>query len=205
MLLNHAVFASSPALRASLKRGIARQAIVVAGRAAPDLHQIFRTANAMRPNPKALERVAARIRRQRGVVRVATAPAGRSLSLLLRMVREVEARVDGETLFHETGLIYLGAVVTPGRGRPAFGLRAVGFCVHALERLIERTQIPLDAGILPVIDAEARGILAQWDADCMIEDGGDAFFSARSTGVWAGGHDRMGIGPDWGLAGHDGA
>jgi len=91
----------------------------------------------LRPNPKAVERLARRLKARPGVTRVARAQGGKSLSFTARTVRAVEARRDGETVFHETGLIYLRASV--GLTGPLIGvhLSAISFCAHALERLTD--------------------------------------------------------------------
>jgi len=93
--MNHAAFVRSPALRISLKRGLARQAVVMADRMAPDLPGLFRMAAGLRPNPKAVERLARRLKARPGVTRVARAQGGKSLSFTARAVRAVEARRDG--------------------------------------------------------------------------------------------------------------
>ncbi|MEH7829837.1 hypothetical protein [Gemmobacter denitrificans] len=200
MQMNHAAFACSPALRTSLKRGLARQTIAMADRAASDMPGLFRIAAGLRPNAKAVERLALRLKGRPGVVRVAMAPGGKGLSLITRAVRAVEARVEGATVFHETGLIYLRARV--GMVGPILGLRlsAVSFCAHALERLVERSDIDLQNALLPQVDAEAQAIFRGWDRAARIEEAGDEYYPAASPGLWAGGHDEMALDPDWGLS-----
>ena len=162
MQMTHADFGRSTALRASLKRGLARQALATAERESADLPTLFSLTAAMRPNPKGLERVAARLRAQTGVIRMALTPCRKGLGFIARGVRQVEARVQGETVFHETGLIYLRARADMHGGRLGFRVSAVGFCGHALERLVERSPVPLDSprpGDHPKggFQAEARG------------------------------------------------
>lgn len=200
MQMNHAAFARSPALRVSLKRGIARLALTMADRAAPDMESLFRIAADLRPNAKAVERLALRLKGRPGITRVARARDGRGLSFTARAVRAVEARVEGATVFHETGLIYLRARVRmmgPGLG---FQLSAVSFCAHALERLVERSDLDLHTALLPQVDAEAQAIFGGWDRAARIEEAGDEYYPAETPGLWAGGHDEMAVDPDWGLS-----
>ena len=200
MQMNHVAFARSPALRVSLKRGLARQAIATADRDTPDMPGLFRMAAGLRPNTKAVERLALRLRGRPGVVRVAMVPGGKGLTFITRAVRAVEARVDGATVFHETGLIYVRArvgMVGPGLG---FQLSAVSFCAHALERLVERSDIDLQTALLPQVDAEAQAIFRGWDHAARIEEAGDEYYAASAPGLWAGGHDEMALDPDWNLS-----
>lgn len=204
MQMNHAAFARSPALRVSLKRGLARQAIATADRSAPDMPGLFRMAAGLRPNAKAVERLALRLKGRPGVVRVSMAQGGKALTLITRAVRAVEARVEGETVFHETGLIYLRVKVAMSGGAPGFHLSAVSFCCHALERLVERSDIDLQAALLPQVDAEAQAIFRGWDRAARIEDAGDEYYAAATPGLWAGGHDEMALDPEWNLSNEHG-
>jgi hypothetical protein len=200
MQMNHATFARSPALRVSLKRGLARQAITVADRAAPDLPGLLCIAADLRPNAKAVERLALRLMDSPGIVRVTKAKGGKSLTFITRVVRQVEARVEGATVFHETGLIYLRAnvgIVGPMLG---FRLSAVSFCTHALERFVERSNFDLQAEILPQVDTEAQAIFRGWDRAARIVEAGDEYYPSATPGLWAGGHDEMELDPDWGLS-----
>jgi hypothetical protein len=199
MQMNHAAFARSPALRVSLKRGIARQAIAMADRTAPDLPALFRMAADLRPNAKAVERLAGRMVGRPGVVRVVKTEGGKALTFVTRAVRAVEARVEGATVFHETGLIYLRArvgMMGPGLG---FHLSAVSFCTHALERLVERSDHDLQAPLLAQVDAEALAIFRGWDRAARIVDAEDEYYPAATPGLWAGGHDAMALDPEWTL------
>lgn len=200
MQMNHAAFARSPALRLSLKRGLARQAIATAERDAPNMPGLFRLAAGLRPNAKAVERLALQLKARPGVVRVTMARNGKSLTFITRSVREVEARVEGETAFQETGLIYLPAAVGMTGPMLGFHLTAVSFCAHALERLVERSSVDLQsAALLPQIDTEAQAIFRGWDRAARIAEDGDEYYPAATPGLWAGGHDEMGIEPDWNL------
>lgn len=117
----------------------------------------------LRPNSKAVERLTLRLKGRPGVVRAAKAPGGKGVTFITRAVRAVEALVEGATVFHETGMIYLRArvgIVGPGIG---LQLSAVSFCAHALERLVERSDIDLQAALLPQVDAEAQAIFRGWD------------------------------------------
>ena len=199
MQMTHVDFSRSTALRTSLKRGLARQALSEADRDSADLPALFALAAGLRPNPKGLDRMAARLRAQRGVTRVAQAACRKALSFTARALRRVEARVQGETAFHETGLIYLRARTERTGGQSCFRISAVSFCGHALERLVERSDLPLKA-LLPAVDAEAQAIFRSWDRGARIVEDGDEFHPASTPGVWAGGHDAMCLDPDWGLS-----
>lgn len=199
MQMNHAAFARSPALRLSLKRGLARQAIAMAERDAPNLPGLFRLAAGLRPNAKAVERLALQLKVRPGVTRVSMARNGKALTFTTRAVREVEARVEGETVFQETGLIYLRAAVGMTGPMLGFHLTAVSFCAHALERLVERSGVDLQSGLLPQIDSEAQAIFRGWDRAARIEEAGDEYYPAATSGLWAGGHDEMGLDADWNL------
>lgn len=158
MHINHAVFAGSPALRASLKRGLAGQAMRMAERNIADLPDLIRLAADLRPNAKSAERLAMRIAGRAGVVRAAVTGDRKHVTFIGRTVRRVEAQVDGETAFRETGLIYARMQVGLVAQRMCFQLSAVSFCRHALERLVERSDVPMDAELLAQVDAEAQAI-----------------------------------------------
>lgn len=200
MQMNHAAFSRSTGVRASLKRGLARQALTMAGRDSADLPALFALAAGLRPNPRGLERMAARLRAQPGIARVALTSCRKGLGFTARALREVEARVQGETAFQESGLIYLRARVEMAQGRIGFRLSAVGFCCHALERLVERSDLPLDAPLLPTIDAEAHAVFRGWERGARIVEDGDEYYPAAAEGVWAGGHDAMSPDAGWGLS-----
>lgn len=199
MQMNHAAFARSPALRLSLKRGLARQAIATAERNAADFCGLFELAIRMRPNAKGVERLATRLRGRRGVTRSSLSRDEKHLTFIARDVRLVEARVQGETAFRETGLIYIRAKVGMSGGRLVFSLSAVSYSCHALERLVERSSVDLHSPLLPRIDTEAHAIFRAWDAGRKIEEAEDEYFASALPGLWAGGHDRMEIETDWGL------
>ncbi|MCP5356186.1 MAG: hypothetical protein H6903_13445 [Rhodobacteraceae bacterium] len=203
MQMNHAAFESSPALRVSLKRGLSRQAVEAAARTAPDLPQLFRQASELRPNRKALERVARRIKVRSGVVRVALSADGKALVFVTRAAREIKACVEGEEVFRETGLIYLRARVGIDGDDLTFRLSAVGFCGHALERLVERSTLRLDQPLIPALDTEAIQIFRSWDTARLIVDAGDEYYRAATSGLWAGGYDRMAMDDDWNLLSRD--
>ena len=200
MQMTHADFTRSTAIRASLKRGLARQALSVADRESADLPALFDLAAGLRPNPKGLDRMATRLGTQRGVTRVALTACRKSLSFTARAIRQVEARVQGETAFLEAGLIYLRARANLVRGRFGYRISAVSFCAHALERLVERSRVCLDAPLLHVIDAEVQTIFRAWDNGARILQDDDEFYPGSTAGVWAGSHDGMSLEPDWGLS-----
>lgn len=111
MHINHAAFAVWPTLRGSLKRGWAGQAKQMAKQNIADLPDLIRLATDLRPDAKSAERLKMRITGRAGVVRAAVTGDCKRVTFIGRTVREVEARVLGETAFHESGLIYLRAQV----------------------------------------------------------------------------------------------
>lgn len=201
--MDHAAFTRSDSLRQSLKRGLARQAIARAERRQSDLAKLVFLARALRPNRKALGRLAARLKRQPGVVHVGGMAEGMILTCIARSVREVEARVEGETIFRETGLIYMRMRIGVVDGRIGFQLNAVSFCCHAIERLVARSAIPLDDALLDHMDEEAKAIFRFWNKSAHILDDGDEFYPAATPGLWAGGHDEMDIDSGWGVTARD--
>jgi hypothetical protein len=200
MQMNQAAFARSPALRVSLKRGLARQTIGMAERTAPDMPGLFRMAAGLRPNAKAVERLALRLKGRPGVVCVARARNGRSLAFMTRAAHEVEAQVEGQTMFREPSLIYLRATVGMTGPLLGFQLSAVSFCAHALERLIERSAVDLGAAFRRHVDVEAQAIFRGWGRGTRIEEAGDEYYHAAAPGLWAGRHEEMALDPDWNLS-----
>lgn len=199
MHLQHRDFDRSRALRAALKRGLARQALVAAGRDEADLPAIFARLCNLSPNRKALERAVSRLAGQAGVVRATLAADRQALALTLRNLRVMVQQVDGQEVFRETALVFTRVLTTCGRTR-GLHLSRASFCGHALERLVERSDLPLDLPLLPAVDAEAASLLHGFWRGRAFTDHGDAFIRARQTGVWAGGEDEMPLEEDWGLA-----
>ena len=93
----------------------------------------------------------------------------------------------------------------PGRHGPAFYLNRASFCCHALERLVERSQVALNLPLLETVDAEAVRLLRNQALGRMINDAEDSLIRAVAKGVWAGGVDQMSPEVDWGLTLCDGA
>lgn len=201
MQMNHLAFAHSPALRKSMKRGLARQAIASAQQTTPDVLGLIQMAGRFRPNEKSMARLAVRLQSRSGVIRVSKPPGGKVLTIVLRAVRDIEAQVEGEKVFQETGLIYLRATVRLTAIGVAFNLSAVSFCCHAMERLVERSKFSFDTPLLKQIDEEALTVFRAWDRAASIVDCQDEFYPSASNGVWAGGHDEMELDPDWQLVG----
>lgn len=199
MQMNHSTFTRSPALRLSLKRGYATQAITRAGQASADLSGLVRIAAGLRPNPKAVSRVAMRIKARPGVVQIAASADRKGLTFVARLTREIETRVTREPVFAETGLIYLRMRVTASSMSVGFNLSAISFCRHALERLVERADPDLGRGLLPVIDGEACTMFRAWENGRTFEEADDTFCPAVAAGVWAGGFDDLAMDPAWGL------
>ncbi len=171
--------AASTSLRLSLKRGMAKQAIELASKTSPNLLPVFRVSAALRPNAKHLERVARRIQQQTGICRVAYARGRTGINFTARMARPIDLQMDGQVAFREIGLIYLRVKVCWRRASVGFGLDAVSFCQHAIERLVERSSLPLDDKLLAHLDSEAQAIFIGTDEDFLISTlrrGGGLYF-----------------------------
>jgi hypothetical protein len=199
MIQNHAVFYHTRSLRNSLKRGYARQAMTVAGRASADIPRLLRLARDLRPNRKAMERLARRLMSLAGVVSVRATRGGHGLVVVARTMREVEVRAEGMAVFREPGLIYLRIGITCEQGAVGFRLSAASFCRHALERLVERSSVQVAPGLLPVIDQEALCIFQGWNTGKAFEDKDGLFLPAGADGLWAGCFDTMEAETDWDL------
>ncbi|MBC2834067.1 hypothetical protein [Paragemmobacter straminiformis] len=200
MDLSQTVFAYSPSIRASLKRGLARAAFTQAAAADPDLASVVAATRAMHPNRKALERSQARLSRLSGVVKAAIAADGGGVVVVLRNRREVVTQAQSVEVFSEPSLFYTRLVIRPGKQATSYALVQVSFCLHALERCVERSDVALDRPLLPVIDAEAVRLLRRLWQNKGIVDDGDTFFGALKQGVWAGSIDRCALEDGCGLA-----
>ncbi len=137
---------------------------------------LFRT----NPNRKGMERATLRLRTCPGVTRAAVAANGRGLTVIARSVQDVESRVDGETAFAKPPWSYLRIGTRMRAGGLCFRLSAVSVCRHAIERLVERADVPANGTLLARVDAEARGIFGGWDRGTHITDDGDEFYPAAT-------------------------
>lgn len=191
--------AASHSLRVSLKRGLARQALDHAERSQASLPDLFRIAADLRPNRKALERMAQRMKTTRGVVRASVLVNGAGVVIVVRNVREVVTRSDATDIFTERAILYSRIAMHCGRDAVHFGISRASFCQHALERLVERSCIGLEAPLLAQIDAEAAAVLLAVMHGTLIEDEGDDFARALRPGLWAGAVDFSGAEADWGV------
>jgi hypothetical protein len=100
--------------------------------------------------------------------------------------------------FSITGLIYLRARVGVAWLGVGFLLSSVSLSHHALEQLVERSVVPLRTALLPQVDTEAQAIFRGRDSMARIIDADDQCCPAAMPGIWAGGHDKMALDPDWG-------
>lgn len=202
MHASHADFSASQSLRVSLKRGLAREAIRHAAAAEADIPRVVAACRDLRPNARAVERHAQRLGRMPGVVGITRGAEG--LVLVLRNVRAMVSRDGSEELFTETTLFYTRMAVRRDRLGTGFKLSRASFCLHALERLVERTEVALDRPLLPVVDAEAARLLRGVARGDTIGDDGDWHLRAGQPGTWSGSLDRSAPEADWGLSyGHD--
>jgi hypothetical protein len=199
MHVNHTGFAASSSLRMSLRRGLARQAMAHAAQDDADVPAIIAAGRALRPNPKSRARLARRLKRMGGIVRVLQGAEGRNLVVILRNCCNVLTRSGTQDLFRESALVYTRLELLPVRGRTRFHLTRASFCLHALERLVERGPVALECPLLPAVDAEAVALLRGLVSGADFVDGDDAYCPARVPGVWAGSHDHAALEGEWGL------
>lgn len=182
--------------RGALKRGLARQAMRHGAAAQADLPALFKLLAGLRPNKKALERMALRLSGRKGVLRVAVGPRG--LVLITRAQAEITTCSDDITLFAEPALIYTQTVIHC-EGISRYSMTQCSFSTHALERLVERGKAPLDTPLLPAVDAEAVAILRGFRKNRQIEHDDGTFIQGVADGLWAGCIDHTVLDPDWGL------
>ncbi len=183
----------------SLKRGLAGQALAKAAASEADAAAVIDRLTGLRPNAKALDREVHRLRRMRGVVCAATPRGKDSVVVVVRNLRSVTTRAEGTDLFAETALVYSRIAATVRRGSVGYRIWRASFCRHAIERLVERSRVPLDALLLEVMDGEALHLLRQLAREEILADAGDEAISARDEGVWAGCRDVSQVENDWGL------
>ena len=185
----------SIALRRSLKRGLARQAYAQAQEG--DLARVVHMTRDLAPNAKSRDRMAVRLQALCGVVRVGL--AGDAVVAVLRHRRRVTLRAEGTDVFTEDALFYTRLAIHAGRGNTAYRLTRASFCLHALERLVERSPVALDRPLLAAMDAEAVAVLRRCARADLIADGDDHFARATGQGLWAGSLDRSEMEADWDL------
>jgi hypothetical protein len=190
-------------LRQSLKRGLARQAMAEADRDQAEAALVLAELAGLRPNGKSLQRVARRLGRLAGVVRVA-ALAGQGLVVVLRNRREVTTRSGGTDIFGEPSLVYSLVTATAGGARQRITLHRAAIGPHALERFVERGDVALEARFLPQVDRAAARLLRAFARDAVIEEDGDQAISAGPAGLWAGSADLASVEDGWPAAAHAG-
>ena len=191
---------SSQSLRRSLKRGLARQAMQQARASDADSDKIFAALQQMKPNRLAMERLVHRLRRLPGVVRAGIGAEGRGVVIVLRNVCEAVTRTDATDLFAETALLYTRVGAVAQGGSVQFGINRATFCLHALERLVERSQCLFAPCLLSAVDVEAVALLRTGTTDTKIEHDGDSYMRAVTPGVWAGSFDATPAEAIWGKA-----
>ncbi|WP_347268606.1 hypothetical protein [Paracoccus sp. (in: a-proteobacteria)] len=188
-------FTTSRHARSSLKRGRAREALRDAAGRDADLPAIFGQLREMHPNRKALERAARRLGKQPGVVRVALNQAG--LTVMARNVRQATNVKESVELFSEDVILYTTIRIEFRGGFTCYHIGRASFCLHALERLIERSAVPVNRPLLPALDAEFIATVRSFRADAMIADDGEHFLRGVQEGLWAGGIDEIAPEAGW--------
>ncbi len=168
-----------------------------ARRAQADDAAIIGELRRMGPNRRAMERTARRIRRAPGVILAGI--SGRRVVVVLRSVCSALTRRDGMDAYSEDVLMYLRVSISSSRKRVSMAINGASFCLHALERLIERSSCEMKDGFLGVVDAEAALLLKRTVDGGSFEQDEDQYVAAKQEGVWAGSLDTAVPGPDWNL------
>ena len=190
---------SKSSIRLALKRGLARQ--IMAQATEGDIPQVIAQLAELRPNRKAQERLAERLQRQRGIVRVTLSETG--LVITLRNRRQMISRIEDSDAFTEETLFYTRISARMTRTGPSLHVSRASFSCHALERLVERSAVALDCPLLPAVDSEAVTILWHAARARLIEDGEEEYAPALQPGVWAGRVDLSEVELEWGLSHQD--
>ncbi len=195
--------ATSQSLRRSLKRGLVRQAMSHAGLANADGEKVYATLREMNPNRIAMERMVLRLRRQKGVVCAAILAKSPRVVVIVRNVCETITRKDEIDLFAESVLLYTRVTAFARCGTIQCDINRATFCIHALERLVERGQYPIESRLLVPVDAEAVALLRADEASRINLDD-DCYIRSIAPGVWAGSFDQTALEPFWGKPGQSG-
>ena len=201
MQIQHSHFATNASLRTALKRGLARQAMSHAAQAEADVAALVRMSSNMRPNAKAMNRLAQLLASRKGVVKVAKGDEG--LVFFVRNICQLRNQIEQQEIFTETALVYTRFAIRCQRNGVGYHVSRASFCLHALERLVERSAVALDRPLLPVVDQEALHVLRGLAQGRDFTENGDHFMPAVAIGVWAGSLDRAALDEDWGLIGKD--
>lgn len=180
-------------IRRALSRGLAREAFTVAQSDDGDMAALLVTSFTMTKNLANRRRIANRMKRLTGVVRVSE--FGDGLSAVLRTRREMILQDAQGERFREQILMYTRVTfLRTGKGMD-FTMKRVSYSQHALERLVQRSTCPLD-DLLGQISAEAVAILRKtWP----VTDEKRSWHDATQNGVWAGYHDHSLAADHWPL------
>jgi len=187
---------SKSSMRVAFKRGLARQTITQASDA--EAANVFGQLADLGRNRKSQDRLADRLQRQAGVVRLARSETG--MVITLRNQRRMITRVDDTDAFAEVTLFYTRIAVYMTRNTTSFHVSRASLTSHAIERLVERSAVSLDRPLLEAVDAEAVTILRLAAKARLIEDGDDHYATGLQSGVWAGRVDLSDPEPEWGLS-----
>ncbi|PWR03150.1 hypothetical protein DKT77_08005 [Meridianimarinicoccus roseus] len=187
---------SAKAMRRSLGRGYARQALQAAQDGSADMARLMTDLHGLAPNARSHSRFARRLARRRGVLRAA--PSGRGLRVLARCVLDVTVCKDGTACFREARVCWTRIDALARRGRISFTLTGVQVSRHAMQRRAERSDCFLRT-LLADMDIQMCAALDHLRRCAPIKDRGDAFLPA-SDGVWAGGTESMSVPCGWGAA-----
>jgi hypothetical protein len=174
-------------LRQSLKRGFAREAANRAGRSEADHAAIFHMLRQAAPNRRSIDRTVLRLRGMPGVVRAGVSDD--RVLVILRNRCTLTTRAGGVDAFSEDALLYSRVSVGISKRGMNSMINRASFSLHALERLIERSQCPISDAFHAAVDAEAVNLLRQLAHGSILKHTDDSFVRARHPGVWAGSLD----------------
>lgn len=201
MTLQFTIPSDSPHLRRSLKRGLARQVLLLAGTEQADHGLVFEALFRMSPNKRSMERAALKLRKMPGVV-----CSGISRGRVVVVLRNVSAMVtckEGVEAFTEDAVVYTRVAISRDKRKTSTWTNRLTFCQHAVERFIQRGNCALGAGIVDILDAEALSLLTRFSEGELIQNDGDDYLPARDAGVWAGSEDATYPDPEWRIARKD--
>lgn len=184
------------ALRLSLKRGYAREAVSLASKTQTNVLQIFSKIREIRPSLKARMRLAKQLRKIPSVIASSYSSSG-TVRVVYREVVAMQTQHEGEDLFEENVLLYSNVFASITRTTRSLHVARVSLNYHAMERLIERSDCEIGPDFLELIDREADHIFRELMREASITHDEDEFIRSTYCGVWAGSMDASLPDPEW--------
>lgn len=190
------VSGSETALRLSLKRGYAREAVSLARKKTANVPDIMLKIREIRPCHKARMRLVKKIKKMPGIITGSLSSSG-TVRVVYREVVAMQSQHEGQELFAEDVLLYSAVFAERTRTTRSLYIARVSLNYHAIERLIERSDCEIGPGFLELIDREANHILKELARDVSIMYNEDEFIRSSYCGVWAGSMDASRPDPEW--------